>query len=221
MVNPDYVSGIESWRTSMDAEIRREDGLLGLIGLFWLDKGVTTVGSSPDCRVRLPKPAPRLLGAFEFDGTKLTFGADFGQHVEIDGRPVNSTSPQLIQVAGGLGRIRCGELLIGYCPRSRSAWESRSGTAPRIATSHRATGTTSMRNIVVRAHILPLPGSSEDYETGCRGRHPGRLRSRQRLLQAGREDPYTWRHRHRRPVGSSSDSGILPMAYKHIRKAAT
>ena len=97
----------------MDAEIRREDGLLRLIGFFWLEKGLSTVGSSQDCRIRLPKPAPRLLGAFDFDGTRLTFGADFGQHVEIDGRAVDSTSPQLIQGAGSLGRIRCGELIMG------------------------------------------------------------------------------------------------------------
>lgn len=91
MPDEDYLQGLEKWRAEMDANLRRENDRLALAGLFWLQKGFNTFGSSQDCDIILPKPAPRLLGAFEYDGTDVKVGVDLGQTIQLNGEPLQST----------------------------------------------------------------------------------------------------------------------------------
>ncbi len=93
MADEDYLKGLEKWRAEMDANLRRENDRLALAGLYWLQKGFNTFGSSQDCDIILPKPAPRLLGAFEFDGTNVTVGVDLGQTIELNGEPLRTSAP--------------------------------------------------------------------------------------------------------------------------------
>ncbi len=79
-----YERSIEEWRAQMDADIRSENGLLAQAGLFWLNDGVNTLGSSPDCEIRLPKRVPLLLGAIELKGAAVTLTVDIGQSVDVD-----------------------------------------------------------------------------------------------------------------------------------------
>jgi uncharacterized protein (DUF1684 family) len=74
----------------MDANLRRENDRLALAGLFWLEKGFNTFGSSRDCDIILPKPAPRIIGAFEFDGTNVKLTLDLGQSADVNGLPTNT-----------------------------------------------------------------------------------------------------------------------------------
>src|SRR5512144_1590083 len=76
MVEEAYISSLLAWREEMDANLRRENDRLALAGLFWLQKGFNTFGSSRDCDIVLPKPAPRIIGAFEFDGNSVTLTLD-------------------------------------------------------------------------------------------------------------------------------------------------
>lgn len=93
MANDDYVQTVERWRSEMDAKLRRENDWLALAGLFWLKKGVNTLGSSPDCDIHLPRQAPPLLGALVFNGTDVTLQVDIGQRVQINGFPLHSAAP--------------------------------------------------------------------------------------------------------------------------------
>ncbi len=92
MVDEDYLKGLEKWRADMDGNLRRENDRLALAGLFWLQKGFNTFGSSRDCDIRLPKPAPRIIGAFEYDGTNVTLTLDLGQSVEVNGELVQTAT---------------------------------------------------------------------------------------------------------------------------------
>jgi len=87
------MNGILDWRAEMDANLRRENDWLALAGLFWLQRGFNTFGSSPDCDIVLPAPAPRLLGAFEFDGARITLHVDVGQSVQLNGESLQSAAP--------------------------------------------------------------------------------------------------------------------------------
>jgi len=91
MADEDYLRGLEQWRAEMDANLRRENDRLALAGLFWLQKGFNTFGSSQDCDIILPKPAPRIIGAFEFDGSNITLSLDVGQSVELNGETIRAT----------------------------------------------------------------------------------------------------------------------------------
>lgn len=93
MVDEAYLSTLRTWREEMDANLRRENDRLALAGLFWLQKGFNTFGSSRDCDILLPKPAPRIIGAFEYDGDNITLTLDLGQSVEVNGQPTTTPTP--------------------------------------------------------------------------------------------------------------------------------
>ena len=93
MADEEYVKGLEKWREEMDANLRRENDRLALAGLFWLQKGFNTFGSSRDCDIVLPKPAPRIIGAFEYDGTNVKLTLDLGQSVELNGKKWQEAAP--------------------------------------------------------------------------------------------------------------------------------
>ena len=85
MLDEQYLKGLENWRADTDSNLRRKNDQLALAGLFWLQKGFNTFGSSRDCDIRLPKPAPRIIGAFEFDGSGVTLTLDTGQSIDVNG----------------------------------------------------------------------------------------------------------------------------------------
>jgi uncharacterized protein (DUF1684 family) len=92
MTSEEYLHKILQWREEMDADLRRENGWLAVAGLFWMKQGVNTFGSSRDCDILFPKQVPRLMGAFELDGTTVTLHLDIGQHAELNGEPIESTA---------------------------------------------------------------------------------------------------------------------------------
>jgi hypothetical protein len=85
MANEEYLNAIKKWRQEMDTNLRRENGWLALAGLFWLRKGVNTIGSEPDCDILLPKRAPAKLGHFVFDGDNVNLSVDLDIPVEVNG----------------------------------------------------------------------------------------------------------------------------------------
>src|SRR5512143_737611 len=91
MAEVDYVKAVRDWRLEMDAAIRRENNWSTLAGLFWLKPGANSLGSSPDCDVRLPKEAPARLGTLRLDGTLVTLEVDAGQRLEVNGAARAST----------------------------------------------------------------------------------------------------------------------------------
>ena len=93
MLDEEYLTSLAKWRAEMDSNLRRENERLALAGLFWLQKGFNTFGSSRDCDIRLPKATPRVIGAFEFDGTNVTLTLDTGQCVDVNGQPTSSPTP--------------------------------------------------------------------------------------------------------------------------------
>ena len=93
MADEEYLKALEKWRAEMDVNLRRENDRLALAGLFWLQAGFNTFGSSRDCDIRLPKPAPRIIGAFEFDGSNVTLTLDTGQCVEVNGQETRTPTP--------------------------------------------------------------------------------------------------------------------------------
>ena len=110
MPDSEYAQRVQAWRSGLDADIRRENGPLALSGLFWLQQGINTVGSSPDCSICLPKPIPRLLGVFDLDGAGVTFGPDIGQSVEIDGALAQTAATLRVGEADGGSLVRSGDI---------------------------------------------------------------------------------------------------------------
>lgn len=85
MANEEYINGIEKWRQEVENNLRRENGWLALAGLFWLRRGVNTVGSDPDSDILLPARAPAKIGVLEFDGNNVTLNVDSDLPIEVNG----------------------------------------------------------------------------------------------------------------------------------------
>jgi uncharacterized protein (DUF1684 family) len=92
MAGDDYLRSILQWRKDMDSNLRRENDLLAMEGVFWLKKGRNTFGSSRDCDIIFPKQAPRLIGTLDLnDASVVTLNLDFGQTGKLNDQRVQTS----------------------------------------------------------------------------------------------------------------------------------
>ena len=102
-----YVREIEDWRDAREERLKGDGGWLTVAGLFWLEEGVSRIGSDPACEVRLPEgSAPDLAGTLTRDGASITVRIEPGVPATIDGQPVtwhslrpdSSGSPDVLEL---------------------------------------------------------------------------------------------------------------------------
>jgi uncharacterized protein (DUF1684 family) len=100
-----------AWRAERDREMRSEESWLTISGLFWLDEGENTFGSSSSNRIELPPgSAPSLGGKFIKKGENITVEAAPGVYLYCGGKQIarmrlragDSTSPDTL----ALGDLR-------------------------------------------------------------------------------------------------------------------
>lgn len=104
-----YPQEIEAWRQERIAGLKRENGWLSLVGLFWLDEGENRFGSAPSGKVIFPAgTAPALAGTFERHGKEVRVHAAPGVDLTHDGKPV--TDLLLNAEAGGPTELALGSL---------------------------------------------------------------------------------------------------------------
>ncbi len=81
----------EQWRTRRLESLRREDGWLSLIGLFWLQEGENSVGSDPGNRIVLPAgKSPARIGSILLEKGSVSVRAEPESGLTADGKPVTS-----------------------------------------------------------------------------------------------------------------------------------
>jgi uncharacterized protein (DUF1684 family) len=83
---------IEAWRAKRIASLKRENGWLTLVGLFWLQEGENRLGSDPASnRIVFPKDtAPKTMGSLDLSKGIVTLRSDPGAGLTSDGRPVTT-----------------------------------------------------------------------------------------------------------------------------------
>ena len=57
-----FIAEVESWRSDRETRLRADNGWLTLVGLFWIEEGVSKIGSDPASDVPLPATLPKELG---------------------------------------------------------------------------------------------------------------------------------------------------------------
>jgi uncharacterized protein (DUF1684 family) len=103
---------IEAWRAKRIASLKREDGWLTLVGLFWLKEGENRFGSDPKTdRIVFPDgTAPKAIGSLDLSAGTVTLRAKPEAGLTSGGRP--ATAMKLRTDADGeptvleAGRIR-------------------------------------------------------------------------------------------------------------------
>jgi uncharacterized protein (DUF1684 family) len=83
---------IEAWRAKRIASLKREDGWLTLVGLFWLQEGENRLGSDPASnRIVFPKDTtPKTMGSLDLAKGSVTLRAAPDAGLTSDGRPVTT-----------------------------------------------------------------------------------------------------------------------------------
>lgn len=79
-----------TWRERRVTGLKRENGWLSLVGLYWLAPGDNTFGSDKSNRVVMPEKAPAKLGVLSLKDGKVTLRTDAAAGMTIDGKPVTA-----------------------------------------------------------------------------------------------------------------------------------
>ncbi len=69
--NDPYFQEIEDWRNDRMTSLTRADGWTTLIGLYWLEEGTQTFGSSTDNDIVFPEKLPSVIGSFTLSGDSV------------------------------------------------------------------------------------------------------------------------------------------------------
>lgn len=106
-ITNDYREQLDQWQKQQDADLRRPDGWLTLVGLGWLHEGDNTLGSAPDNETVLPASAPAHVGIIHLNNGQASFTATAMEPITVDGVPTQHADlrndhdpkgPSLIQV---------------------------------------------------------------------------------------------------------------------------
>jgi len=99
-----------AWRESRESAMRDSTSWLTIAGLFWLEQGANSFGSSPDNQITLPRhSAPDFAGELILENDRVHLKAAGGAGINLEGRPV--LSADLRSDAGGEpDRIQMGDL---------------------------------------------------------------------------------------------------------------
>jgi len=104
-----YPEEIAAWHQERIAGLKRPDGWLSLVGLFWLKEGENRFGSSPANTVIFPAgSAPAVAGTLERHGKAVRVHAAPGVALTHDGKPV--TDLELKAEAGPQTELALGSL---------------------------------------------------------------------------------------------------------------
>jgi len=86
-----YQSAVEEWHHRRVDRLTAENGWLSLIGLFWLEEGVNTIGSDPDNDVTLPAAkAPSRAGTLILRGGQIHFEVVEDVTITHNGTPISA-----------------------------------------------------------------------------------------------------------------------------------
>jgi len=68
-----YKSKVLDWRKAQETDLKKPDGWLAVAGLFWLSEGENSVGTSDDCKVKLPaRLSNKSIGPFVLSNGQVT-----------------------------------------------------------------------------------------------------------------------------------------------------
>ncbi len=112
-VDAEHVAAVEAWRAKRDASLRKEDGWLSLVGLFWLDEGANSFGSGPDNDLVFPAGTiAEAAGVLRRTGQTVELEPAEGVELTVDGEAVEGSRELVSDVAGAdYSRVEHGSLL--------------------------------------------------------------------------------------------------------------
>ncbi|MCG6914696.1 hypothetical protein LJE86_12325, partial [bacterium BMS3Abin03] len=88
--SPEYIKEIQQWHKKREDRLRKENGWLNLVGLYWLKEGANTFGSAKDNNIVFPSNAPAHIGTFILNDSIVTINVNENVIVLHDSEEVRS-----------------------------------------------------------------------------------------------------------------------------------
>lgn len=83
-----YDQDVHEWRAGRLERLLAPTGYLNQIGLYWLEPGVSVIGSDPDSDITVPASAAARIGEFDVSDDGVRLIVEEGVEVLVDGQPV-------------------------------------------------------------------------------------------------------------------------------------
>ena len=90
MTDEEFVQSVLDWRAGRLERLTAPNGYLTLVGLFWLEPGVSTFGASADSDLVFPGAEHGRVGEFELRDGVVTMTVDTDADVQVDGEAVKA-----------------------------------------------------------------------------------------------------------------------------------
>ncbi len=71
--DPTYIAELQKWRADRETRLKADDGWLTLVGLFWIEPGISKVGSDSSSEIPLPAKLPKHVGTIDLKDTEAVF----------------------------------------------------------------------------------------------------------------------------------------------------
>jgi uncharacterized protein (DUF1684 family) len=85
-----YIASINQWHQERIEKLKKENGWLNLIGIFWLSEGENSFGSDPSNKIIFPKDkTPAFIGTFILNEGRASIKIIKGIDVTSNGKPVS------------------------------------------------------------------------------------------------------------------------------------
>src|SRR4051812_24517044 len=130
-----YRKEIEAWRAKRIAGLKKEDGWLTLVGLYWLKPGENRFGSDPGNPVILPEgKAPAVAGTLTLEGKTVRLSVQPGVALTADGKPVTPGMTVSADASGKPTILQLGSLSFFVIQRGdRTGVRIKDKTSPMLA----------------------------------------------------------------------------------------
>ena len=96
MNEEEYISHINEWDSVRLERLKSPEGWLNLAGLYWLDTGINSIGSSPDNDIVFPR-GPERFGFTTLESGEVWFDCGDCTEIEADGEKITGK----IKIFGG------------------------------------------------------------------------------------------------------------------------
>jgi uncharacterized protein (DUF1684 family) len=91
--DPAYIQSIKEWHNQRIENLKKQNGWLNLVGLYWLKPGKNTFGSDNSNDIIFPKDkAPAFIGSFYLTDDSISIIINTGVNVTNNGKPVKEMS---------------------------------------------------------------------------------------------------------------------------------
>ena len=102
---------LDTWKKERTEGLKREDGWLTLVGLYWLKPGENRFGSDPGNPVILPKgKSPAVAGTLVREGEAVLLKVQPGVQLTADGKPVTASQALATDAKGKPTVLELGSL---------------------------------------------------------------------------------------------------------------